>query len=739
MIRVFASRKPFTKALTRQAPTIKNTSVRQSTDVLNVIMAAFMALGLVACGGGSSSTTTTTTTNNTTDTESEGTESAGTESTSTGLTLSGTAVATSADVAAVATRWEKLEGWLAQYLPTSTLHAAQATGAAANTALPNATVNLYRISGGGTASAQIDIGTVTTDASGDYTISEVTESPEGSGQDSDFYYEVRITKGDLTLVSPVSPQADTTVNVSPETDLAAKILSDVLEVPSDDTPPVPSASLIESTRELVIQNAGDLIGGDKIGLPSAVGASNQDEILAAANGIAAGGGNAEKAFKAASFESEYYALSAQGVNASSAEVSGYLSRLVSEGCNQSGQNNFPQPVAELMAERFKTGTTVTVSAIIAAYNNHFTGTPLVSDTVIAEYDSMLTNIGNNQGTAANTVSDISNNDLLGLMAKRDLDAAGFSGDSALTMDQAAAFIQVLGGTNCALEGQLDLYGFIGELLGDSGFAVPRISGFEIYHNSGFGCNEGSGDGHFVADVGVYSGGKTLTSVVVNSTDTNALGGDGTETLTAQGNRFVSNTNGVCVALGTAVTYTITANFNDGSSATRQVERNHPRIPEASSQVLVDGAFVNGADNGGSPTVVDSPRPLYQWTSPADMETAIANDSANTAVSESLAASSARVKYTYEFSHVDLTGSPISPASQCDSVPSGRLYSVDSFIPTVDCDVSACATALGINASDVGCRINIQSFYVDRQDKLLGQAAGHFRFFCVDTDNDDACG
>jgi hypothetical protein len=207
----------------------------------------------------------------------------------------------------------------------------------------------------------------------------------------------------------------------------------------------------------------------------------------------------------------------------------------------------------------------------------------------------------------------------------------------------------------------------------------------------------------------------------------------------EGNRYVSNTDGVCVALGAAVTYTITINFSDGSTATRNVERLHPRIPEADSRVLVDGAFVPGSGDSSSPTVVDTARPLYQWTSPADMKTAIINDAANTAVSSDLAASAARVKYTYEFSHVDLTATPVSPAPACASVSSGRLYAVDSFIPTVDCDVATCATALGIDASDVACRMNIQSFYVDRRDKILGQAAGHFRFFCVDTDGDDLCG
>lgn len=118
---------------------------------------------------------------------------------------------------------------------------------------------------------------------------------------------------------------------------------------------------------------------------------------------------------------------------------------------------------------------------------------------------------------------------------------------------------------------------------------------------------------------------------------------------------------------------------------------------------------------------------------------IANDGANTVVKAELLAGDYSVKYTYEFAHVDTSAVQVSPASQCAQVSSGALYSVDSFNPTADCDVAACAASLGVSASNISCRMNIQSYLVDKNDKILGQAAGHFRFFCVDTSDDGNCG
>lgn len=658
------------------------------------------------------------------------------------ISITGTAVATAADVTAVASLFERAKNWFVKINPFREARAATSTGATSNQTLPNATVTLYKVFGEGTAESEVDIGTVTTDSSGQFTIPDLETVPEASSSDTDFYYEVRITKGDLELRSPAAPEANTEVNVSPESDLASKILADVVDVPGVEEPPIPSANTIEATRELVIQNSGDLIDDNAIEIPTAVGTSSDASVLATANGLASNGGNAEKMFKAASFEAEYLALSS-ATDTTDADAAAYLKRVTREGCSQASGEYLPQTLADALGAFFNSeDNTVTPNEIVNAYNANFSGTDIAASTVVSNFASLMSDVDDNLSADADEATNIEANEQIALYTMRQLDPSNFTVDTELTIDQAIAMIQTLvGGVNnvCQTDPQLDLFGFIGDLIGDTAIKSASIAEVELYHNSGFGCNEGSGEGHFYARVTVYEASKTVSSVVVTSTDSTALGGDGTETLTLDGGAYTSNTNGICVTLGTNVNYTITATFDDTSTATKTVSRNHPRIPEASSQVLVDGSFVSGADNSSSPTVVTTTRPLYQWTSPDDMLTSIINDSSNTGISSDLSASSAVVKYTYEFSHVDTSASPVSPAGACAQVSADTLYSVDSFMPTEDCDVATCAAALSTDASNIACRMNIQSFYVDENDSILGQAAGHFRFFCVDTDDDGNCG
>ena len=667
--------------------------------------------------------------------------SSGDDAADTSLTITGTAVATAADVTAVATLFEKVESWLARVNPFRKAWAAANTGAAANQMLPGATVTLYKVFGEGEAEIQVDIGTVTTDSSGAYSIAEVSPVPDAESTDTDFYYEVRIAKGTLELRSPTAPDAATEVNVSPESDLAAKILSDVVSVPGDTAPPIPSADIIEATRELVIQDSGDLIDEGAIDIPTAVGASG-DVVVATANGVASNGGNSEKMFKAASFEAEYASLIGDE-NTTDAQAAGYIQRVTREGCSQATGDYLPQTIADALGAFFNSeDNTVTVTEIVSAYNTNFSGTDLVASTVVTSFSGMMSDVSDNLTADAEDASDIDDADQLALFTLRDLGDQALAVDTALSIDQAMAVIQTLvGGVNnvCQTDPQLDMFGFIGDLIGNTVIKLPIVANVELYHNSGFGCNEGAGEGHFYARISVYEGLKTVDTLVVTSSDSTALGGDGTETLNLEGGAYVSNTNGVCVALGTSVTYTVTVTFNDASTVNKVIARNHPRIPEASSTVLVGGSFVSGADNASSPTVVTTTRPLYQWTSPASMLTSIINDASNTGVTTDLAASAAVVKYTYEFAHVDTGAAPVSPAGSCAQVPAGRLYSVDSFMPSEECDVSTCATALGVGVANIACRMNIQSYYVDENDSILGQAAGHFRYFCVDVDGDGNCG
>jgi len=677
--------------------------------------------------------------------DSNSSSSSTSSSSDTSISLSGKAVGNTDDVAAVATLSEKTWQLLARFNPVRLAWAAVDTGSDDNANLTNATVTLYKIyADDATPDEQVDIGTVVTDSNGDYSIPNLEAVPESTGESTDFYYEVRISKGDLELKAPVATDADATINVSPETDLAAKILSDVVDVPGVDNPPLPSNALIEGTRELILGEAAKLANDNAIRIPSALEPDFESNSLAAANGIAANGGNAEKLFKAANFNAEYLALTTNE-GTTDAQATGYINRVVREGCNQADGDYLPQPIAAAFGAYFNAGSTLTPAQIITAYNANFSGPDLDVSTIVTNFAGLIEDAAQSVASTAITSTAIDDENQMVLYVLRSLDSATLTANTALDADQALALIQYLSGSPCVFSLNLDVFAFIADLLSQNGLRAAAIAQSNIYHNSGFGCNEGAGEGHFVADIKVYPNGKTIDSVVIASSDPDGtvLGGDGEETLTFQSSglfeSYSSNTNGVCVNLGTDVEYTLTVTFTDMTTVEGTVARNHPRIPEASSNVYVDDTFVAGSANSASPTVVPETRPLFQWTSPADMLTAIINDGSNTAISADLASSDIEVKYTYEFSHVDTLASPVGPAPQCASVSSGALYSVDSFIPTDDCDIDACATALSVDPSQIACRVNIQSYLVDRNDKILGQAAGHFRFFCVDTDDDGFCG
>ncbi|MDO8519787.1 MAG: hypothetical protein Q7T11_06450, partial [Deltaproteobacteria bacterium] len=292
-----------------------------------------------------------------------------------------------------------------------------------------------------------------------------------------------------------------------------------------------------------------------------------------------------------------------------------------------------------------------------------------------------------------------------------------------------AFLQTLpqDGNPCQF-GSVDITAVIADLTSDADLESPTISDAQIYHDSGFGC---TGTGHFRAEVDVYAPGTTVSSVSIASSNTTSLGGDGVHALTADGTRWVSQAsaegaNGICVTFNSEVTYTITSNLANGSTLTDTVTRNHPNVPEADTTV-------NGEETSNdvqNPDVLTDKRPVYEWESPEEKLATITGAPAGSVV-----------KYTYEFSHVNGSAGQTSPLTGCDMQSSGALYSVNNFMPTVDCDPEACATSSGVAADDIVCRMNIQTFLVDAYDRYLGQAAGHFPVFCVDTSSpaDGDCG
>jgi len=661
----------------------------------NFLVLAFLTVSLGGCGGGGSSSTTTTTT--TSDNNSAGT-----------VTISGAATT----IASAAPGFK---------------------GTAARRAFASASVGLYQISPDGTAT-QVSIGTVTTDASGNYSIPNVPVPTTGTGAATDFYYEVRVTDGATTVAAPVAPAANTTVDVNPETDLAAKVLSDVADVPGMTALPTPSADLIEAVRRQVADNAVDLATSGALDIPAAGAAT----AVASANGLAAGGGNAEKMYKAVQFESEAIGLAADATTTAS-EAAAYLKRVTREGCNQAASGNpLPAAAAEVLGAAFLTDATYTAQQVIAAYNAN--GGTVDAAAKISQFATMLTSIDTK--LAATTDSGLTAAEQIALFAKRDLTGSAFGSSTALNVDQAVSLLQSLSydqsqtlsqNNRPCNAGNIDMTHVIASLTNSSDLTAAKIADAEIYHDSGFGCDANAGKGHFRADIDVYVPTGVVDSVTIASTDTAALN-SGSVTLTRNGSRWQSNTDGVCVNMGTSVTYTITA-VTTGGNVNSTVTRNHPNVPEAMTTI-----------NGGTPTLNGQPnvftvkRPVYSWESPATKLASIAG-----------APSDSAVKYTYEFSHVavqghSLAGGPLSQCGQNNAFGERAMYSVSSFIPSVDCDPAACAAAVNaaqgstvITEGQINCRMNIQTYLVDAYDRLLGQAAGHFREFCIDSNGDGDCG
>lgn len=505
------------------------------------------------------------------------------------ITLSGKASANADEVAQVATLYDRTEQMIikmATIIPYA--YAAEDTGAATNASLPNATVTLYKVFSNGTTDEQVDIGSITTDSSGQFEIPNV-DLPASEGE---FYYEVRITKGAMEIVSPIYPEGSgadpiATVNVSPETDLAAKILTDVVSVPGVANPPTPSSDLVEAMRNLVVADAGDLIDSGSIELPSSFDTNGQNNLVSMANGLSAAGGNTEDVFKAASFDSELKALEADG-QSTDEMASGYVQRVIREACDQGNGEFMPQALSDKLGEMLNAGTTVTVTEVMSAYNTNHTGPEVSVDTVVTEVGNLLSGLEVNLAANPSQANDFTAEDQLILMVKDDLSSSNLSGTTALNAAQVGALIQTLSGQTCDFDDQFDVYGFAASLFNDASIGEPKISDVNIYHNSGFGCDGNAGDGHFVGEVDVYSAGLNVMVVNVVSSDNTALAnGSGQASLQLDNatGKYAMNADSVCVKIGQEVTYTITAELSDQSTVSTQVTRRHPLVPEAQSQVF----------------------------------------------------------------------------------------------------------------------------------------------------------
>lgn len=692
-----------------------------------------------------------------------------TEPSSTGITIAGKATASAADVSSVLTVNDRVWRGLKHLNPFASAIASAPVsddGADGNDTIPSASVELFKVFADGRADEQVDIGTVTTDSSGNFSIENVAAVPESSGKASDYYYEIRVTKtagsSSLTLSSPLAPEADVSANVTPETNLAADVLKNVAlasaSVPGVDLAPLPSNDVINGLRELAIKDVASLQNDGSITLPSALGNNATTNQNVAANGVASAGGETEKMFKTIRYESEYKALTGNLESTTDTDAAGYIKRVIRESCNQNSNvaTYMPQAAAEALATYFRAGNTASPSDIITAYNSaNGMNADLDVNASVSLYKNLLTSIESNYAATASQAGGLSEAEQIALFTKRDLSATSFSANTELDADQAAAFIQLLGANQTDLDngsfqcGQgltnIDFYTMIAGITGNSALATPRVSEMQVYNVSAGGCS--SGFVPLAANVYVYTAGKTVSSVVLTSTDGDSFPNGGLLNLTAEGSRWRSNpfTDGgsdFCVKATTTQTITATVNFSDTTSTTETVVRNFPVIQEPAAEFLVNGSFVDASSSTiNSPAVVDDRRPMYRWTDTETLFTETANHADNSSVKSALesahTAGTAKIKYTYEMSH--MTPSSVGPEAACGSVEDHRLYDVNSFIPTEDCDITTCAGELNVSIDQVRCRYYVQAFLVDESDNILAEAAGNFRFFCVDKNDDGDCG
>ncbi len=670
---------------------------------LNLLFAVALTLSL-ACGGGSSSSGTTTDT--TTDTGTTTDTTSGTDTgTTTTLPITGTAQVAAADLPAAAVS--------ASSLPTS-----------ADTALDGGTVTLVRIKPDGTE-AVVDIGTVTTDAAGAFTIPGVPPVEAGSGAATDAYYEVRVTKGTIEEAIPLAPTGDTTVEVTPETSIAADILSEVVDAPTVDSRPIPSKAMIDA---VVNQTAGDLHAmSGLVDIPSAdtaTQATDKADFTDMANGVVTVGGNAEAVARAAQFESEYLGLTADAATPA-AVYAGYLTRLVRDACGEPADNPMPAPVVDAAAAKLAASTTYTVQQVVDAYAVANPATTLTAAAVVSAANTARTALDTALAATDGDTAIDGDKQLLLVGHGR---VTTLATDTPLAPDMVLVLLHYIAsleptataGDPCPLD-KLTAAEALGSLFGDSGLADLSIADYQIYNNSGFGCDEGAGQGHLVAQVELnVPTGVTVSSVTVAADDATALGGAPislTEDPPGSG-RWSNSADGNCVPEETPITYTITVTPATGSPVTLAVDRFHVHVPEPT--VLYRLTPMSSAS--AAPTPVGETRPLVVWTRPADLLAQITGAPAD-----------ATVRYGYEFAHVDTTASPVGPLAACEATNAAgqqHLYAMSAFIPTVDCDPAACAAASGVAEANIACRINIQTFLLDGDDRYQSQAAGTFRFFSV---------
>jgi hypothetical protein len=542
---------------------------------------------------------------------------------------------------------------------------------------------------------------------GSYSFDEIENAVDG-----DFYYMVETTLNGTTLSAPISNTSDTEeVEISPKSTLASKLIADVSKSDTDNNH-IPSQTIINNARKMVSKDIDDF--------SSSIGDVHIDDtnLNDLANGLTTLASKSALAYKTIALEKEYKEINALGSSASKkTKQAQYLAKLLENVCSKS-QNNSENIVSSALAKKIVDSglmdTTYTISDLKSKLNDNNIEANLKS-----AFDSL----------ESNSMASLSDKEQAMMLIQRDLKGANISDSTELSLEQVIAYMYSYPSSSqvCNIDVG-DLFDKLHRLKTD--FAViPMITKADIWNSNYDSCPT-----YFEARIKLFNATKNISSVEVETNSTTDLGSTHKIQLIKDGNdetwvyNIHHNTGTQCLNSEVPVRYTVIANYSDGTTATTTVDRTHYEVREAATYFKDLRSSAHTAptpmahENINSPITISSSRPAFSWDSPTDILAGMSS-----------VPSDYKIKYTYEFSHVDKTDSPISPLSKCEAVGSShsidRLYSVNGFLLAKECNPTACASKYaGKSASNIVCRINVQTYLLDGSDSVVSQAAGRFSYF-----------
>jgi hypothetical protein len=567
------------------------------------------------------------------------------------------------------------------------------------TPLPNAPVTLYKMYADGTEELVSDIST-TTDDNGNYSLSNVPVAVTGTGASTDFYYEIRATSGNIVVKAPTAPTADATINVTPETKVAALTMKNDTAVSGAEVTPL--GSLVDRLRDTVSYT---LVGlGSYVKQPSTL-TSAEDYLAKQATGLANNNDNAEYITRAVKFNRSYIDLTGGSSSASISKASAaeteaaavYLENIIRRSCLFDDDLALSSDAINEFASAFLNGTTVMPTEVITAYNNNTT-----SDTTASAAVSLFNQLLADIETAFTQGMSLSTADVKGVYSQREMTTV--ASDTELELDQSWAFMEETVG--CGGSG-LDLIGYTNELLGSSlaystsqKAAGSSTVGYIVEENL-YSVYSGGACGGLAGTVRVYAKpGTSITSVVVTGAgDPLTLPVFAGQDVFGYGSNVPEEAE-CALTTNVQATLTITATFSDSSTSVETktftpIEVTSARI---TSPDRSDGDAVTVLSTGAaSPTPVNYRRPLLIW-SPAP----------GTANVSSYAPAGAQLMYIFSIYIGDETYSGSSPADGTTIVPP---------------------------IGGVSARIHTDSYVYDTKGKVISRGLGTDSYYCLQGSED----